>query len=122
MLIIVNPTAEGIDPYAGFTLLAVLCMAARDLVTRSISAQVPSTLVAIAGALGLACFSGGLAWAQNDEWAVMGLREWACLAGATLTGSCGFFSSVLLMRIGSVSFVSARTPEHLALLAVSRPV
>ena len=106
VLVIVHPTADGIDLYAGFILLAVLCMATRDLLTRTFSSAVSSTLITLTGAVGLASFSAAASWLQDEEWQPMHWREWGCLVGATLTGSAGFFSSVLLMRLGSVAFVS----------------
>ena len=117
VLVIIHPTAEGIDLYAGFTLLAVICMAVRDLLTRTFSAAFPSTLITLAGAVGLAGFSAVASLLQEEEWHPLGWREWSCLLGATLTGSAGFFSSVALMRLGSVAFVS-----HVPFSAFAAPI
>lgn len=106
VLVIIRPTADGIDLYSGCTLLAVLCMAARDLTTRKLHSNVPSSLIALAGAMGLASFSAAASMLQDEAWRPIHWREWSCLLGATVTGSAGFFSSVLLMRIGSIAFVS----------------
>ena len=45
VVLIVRPSAKGLDPWSLCLLLAVLCMAMRDLGTRSLGKRVPSALV-----------------------------------------------------------------------------
>ena len=108
VLVIVHPTAEGIDLWSLSALLAVVCMATRDLITRSLGSRVPSSVAALAGSIGLTMFSAGGSWLQSETWHPLGWPEWSCLVGAALTASIALLSSVSLMRLGSIAFVRAR--------------
>jgi drug/metabolite transporter (DMT)-like permease len=105
VLVIVHPTAEGIDPWSLCALAAVLTMATRDLGTRSLKDSVPSSLVALAASLGLTLFSYIGSWMQSDQWTPLGWTEVSCLVSAALTAAIALLASVSLMRQGSVSFV-----------------
>lgn len=101
VIIIVQPEADGISPWAACTLLAVACMAVRDVSTRSLNSRVPSSVVSLAASLGLLGFSSSVALFQSEGWSPISHQALGCVAGATLTACAGFFSSVELMRAPS---------------------
>lgn len=105
VLIIVRPSPQGLDLWSLCALAAVLCMAVRDLGTRSLSGVVPSIVVTQASAFGLMAFGLGSSWVQRDGWRVPSWSAWGCLGGAAFSVSVAFFSSASVMRSGSVAFV-----------------
>ncbi|WP_450103979.1 DMT family transporter [Roseobacter sinensis] len=58
MLLIVKPGAEGFTLWSVYALIAVVCVTARDLITRRISSQAPSLLVTFCASLGVLLAAG----------------------------------------------------------------
>lgn len=105
VLIIVRPGAEGFNAYAGSALLAVLFIVLRDLATRQLSASVPSLQVALISAAAIT--SVGALMVPTQDWApvtVSGMTYLACAASLLIFG---YLFSVMTMRVGEISFVSA---------------
>ncbi|MDP5219354.1 DMT family transporter [Ruegeria sp. 2205SS24-7] len=104
MLLIVRPGAEGFTSHSYFALLAVALITVRDLVTRRMSAQVPSLMVSFATAVTVTLAAG---FASLSEPRVPVTLP---LAGLILAASgfilLGYLCSVLVMRVGEVSFVA----------------
>ena len=104
VLLIVRPGPEGFSIYALYGLAAVACVTLRDLATRRLSADVPSmrvtfiTSVSIMAVFGLA----GL----GTPWVPMGARELGLTAGAALFIIGGYLFSIMVMRVGEISFVT----------------
>ena len=104
MLLIVRPGPDGFDLYSIYAMAAVACVTVRDLSTRRMSAAVPSLTVTLAASLGVLLFSAvaGL-W---ETWVPVTTRDAALIGGASVFIIGGYFFSVLVMRVGQVSFVA----------------
>lgn len=104
MLLIVRPGTEGFDIYSVYSLLAVVCVTARDLSTRRMSANVPSMLVTLSASVSILAFAtiGSL----GTRWVPLGANEAALIGGASLFVMGGYLLSVMVMRVGDISFVA----------------
>lgn len=104
VLLIVRPGPEGFDVYVFYALAAVGLVTVRDLATRRLSKAVPSMFVTLitSGVImvvfGLASLSGG--------WAVMDLRAGVLTAGAGVMIIGGYLFSIMVMRVGEISFIA----------------
>ena len=104
VMLIVRPGAEGFNIYALVALAAVVAVTLRDIVTRLLSPEVPSVLVACVTSVGVTVF-GGLAaiptgWVPPSPGAVL------LLAATSLTLIAAYLLSVMTIRAGEVSFVA----------------
>jgi S-adenosylmethionine uptake transporter len=103
VLLIVRPGGEGFTIYSVYVLAAVLAVTLRDLVTRRLSAAVPSMSVALVAAIGRrTCFGPRL------DLRGMGSRFQAlrrCNSGGRgLFVMLGYLFSVMVMRVGDIGF------------------
>lgn len=104
MFLIVRPGAEGFSGWSFYALGAVACVTLRDLVTRRLSAEVPSMTVTLAAAVSITLFSG-LA-SLTGSWAPVTADLWKLLAGSAVFILGGYFFSVQVMRQGEIAFVA----------------
>lgn len=104
VLLVVQPTASGFSIWALVCLLATLLHTARDLVTRSIPAQLPSVLVTLATALAVTLLSG--VWASWNGWQAISLQQFGLLAAASVFLSGGYYLVIVGMRGGDVAVVA----------------
>ncbi len=104
VMLIVRPDADGFDRFAIMALIAVAFVTLRDLVTRRMSAGVPSMTVALATAGGVTLFAliGGV----TEDWARPSPANWAALSGAVVFIIAAYLLSVMAMRVGELGFVS----------------
>lgn len=104
VLLIVKPSPSGFNVYAGLALASAVLIACRDLVTRSIAAHVPTTVVTLSNTIFVALLGFGLA--LREEWAVPSAADFARLAGAALFVTLGNFGVIHAFRLGDMSVVS----------------
>ncbi|WP_299848162.1 DMT family transporter [uncultured Roseovarius sp.] len=104
VLLIVRPGAEGFNSYSLYGLAAVAFVTLRDLTTRKLSAQTPSMLVTWVTSIAIMVVFG-LA-SLNRDWVAMDLRAGALTLGASLMIIGGYLFSVMVMRVGEISFVA----------------
>ncbi len=104
MLLIVRPGTEGYNIYSLAALCAVACVTVRDLVTRRMSAAVPSLYVTLVTAAAVLVFAA--IWSLFQDWVPVTPRNGALLAGASLFIIGGYTFSVMVMRVGEVGFVA----------------
>ncbi|MCR8551079.1 DMT family transporter [Salipiger sp. P9] len=104
MLLIVRPGTEGFSLYSVYALIAVFCVTLRDLVTRRMSAGVPSLTVTLISSVAVVLF--GLVWSLNTPWMPMTPRVSLLVAATVLFIMSGYSLSVLVMRVGAVSFTA----------------
>ncbi|MEY8880058.1 DMT family transporter [Donghicola sp. XS_ASV15] len=104
VLLIVRPGTEGFNQYSVYALLAVLCVTLRDLSTRLVSQAVPSLTVTVTSAAGVMVFFGALQLPAT--WEPMALTEIGLLLAATTSIVGGYAFSVMVMRIGDISFIA----------------
>ncbi len=104
VLLIVRPGPEGFDANVIYALAAVGFVTLRDLATRRLSREVPSLFVtlvtsaSIMAIFGLASLTGG--------WAEMDMRAGALTAGAAVMIIGGYLFSIMVMRVGEISYVA----------------
>lgn len=103
VLLVVQPRADGFNYYALVCLLAALCHASRDLMTRRINADVPSIIVTLTTALAVTALSGGLTLAQ--AWQPFNGFEFGVLLLASAFLASGYYLTVCSMRFGELSVV-----------------
>ncbi|WP_422048940.1 DMT family transporter [Shimia sp.] len=104
MLLIVRPGPDGFDQYALYALVAVGFVTLRDLATRKMSSDVPSLTVTLVASLGVMLFAGVAS--LGSDWVAMDLRQWILLTGAAVFILGGYLFSVLVMRVGEISFIA----------------
>lgn len=102
--LIIRPDAEAFSIWSIYALLAVVCVTARDLFSRRMSAAVPSIKVSFFTACGLLAFSG--TGAAFVDWQPMGEAQWLYLGGSIVTVMVAYLFSVMAMRVGEIGFVS----------------
>lgn len=103
VLLIIRPGTSAFNVFAIAILLNVLCVAARDLITRSIGTHVPTDLIALStlAAVGLS----GIARLPIESWRMMTISEFLLLQVSGLFICGGYYCAVIAMRVGEVSVV-----------------
>lgn len=104
VILIVRPGASDFNTYAIYALIAVGCVTCRDLATRKLSADTPSMFVTLLTSLATMTIFGLLSLGQ--DWAPMGLRETGFTMAASLFIIGGYLFSIMVMRVGEISFVA----------------
>lgn len=104
MLLIVRPGPEGFNLYAIYGMIAVVFVTARDLSTRRMSTETPSMMVTLSASIGVMLFFG--AGALFEPWAPIAMREIALIFGASVFIIGGYLFSVMVMRVGEISFIA----------------
>jgi S-adenosylmethionine uptake transporter len=85
-------------------MIAVVFVTARDLATRKMSAQTPSMMVTLSASVGVMLFFG--AGALTEPWVDIAVRDMALIVGASVFIIGGYLFSVMVMRVGEVSFIA----------------
>lgn len=102
VLLIVRPGTDGFNPFALFGLAAVCAVTLRDLTTHRLSRDVPSMLVTfmtsitVMGVFGLVSLTA--------PWAPVEARDMGLIAAAAGFVIAGSLFSVMVMRVGEISF------------------
>jgi drug/metabolite transporter (DMT)-like permease len=104
VLLLVQPSAEGMNLYGLLCLFATLMHSIRDLVTRRIGQAVPSLVITLATALTITVVSG--VFCLGAEWHPLDVRSIALLAAASLFLTGGYFFVIRSTRIGELSVVA----------------
>lgn len=104
VLMIVQPGTAGFNAYSLLVLMAVALFTARDILTRRLSDAVPSLAVAVITAAAVTGFGGLMMIPQ--EWAAVTPRGGMLVAQAAGFIIAGYLLSVMVMRVGEVSFVA----------------
>lgn len=104
MLLIVRPGPEGFNTFALYALVAVACVTLRDLITRRMSPGVSSMTITFCSSAGvLVVFAIG---SLGVEWVPVSPRYWMLLVASSVFVIGGYLFSILVMRVGDVSFVA----------------
>lgn len=104
VMLIIRPGADGFNLWSLYALAAVICVTARDLVTRKLSRDVSGMAVTLGTTVSV-MVAAGLA-SLTQEWVAVTLPVAACVSGSAVVISAGYFLSIQVMRIGDVSFVA----------------
>ena len=104
VLLIVRPGTEGFDRYAVYALISVAFVALRDLVTRRMSASVPSVRVAFWSALGVTIM--GAAGSLAETWVMPTPAQIGALVLAATAILAGYLLVILAVRRGDLAVVT----------------
>jgi len=104
VMLIVRPGTEGFNIYSVYGLAAVAFVTLRDLATRKLSRDVPSMLVTLITSCAIMTFFG-LA-SLTDDWVPMDGRATALITGASVMVIGGYLCSIMVMRVGEISFIA----------------
>ena len=104
VLLVIQPRAEGFNAYAWLCLLGTALHALRDLVTRRISAQVPSLLITLATAVVVTMMAAVLCLFQG--WQQPTAAQGGLLAAASVFLAAGYHLIIKATRLGDLSVVA----------------
>ncbi len=104
VLLIIRPDADGFSIYALYGLGAVACITLRDLITRKISDQADSMLISFSTSFVVTLIYGGIGIGR--AWVALDLSQLLLILGAALFIFGGYLFSVMVMRVGEVSFTA----------------
>lgn len=104
VLIIIRPGAATFNPYAALALLSVAFIAARDLITRTLGAEVPTLAIAFSATAAVALSSLGLL--PFETWRLPSSGSVLALVGASVALLGAQFWIILAMRTGDIAVVA----------------
>ncbi|AGI69803.1 hypothetical protein OAN307_c44370 [Octadecabacter antarcticus 307] len=104
--IIIRPGMDGFSVYSLYGVAAVIGVTFRDLASRKLSKTIPSSRVALSAALGVTVMAGIGSLVMREQWAILSLREWLLIGGASLCLMVGYTAAVGSMRLGEIGFVA----------------
>jgi drug/metabolite transporter (DMT)-like permease len=104
VLLIVKPSPAGLDIYALLAFATAALIAGRDLVTRSISARVPSLVITLSTTFAVTIV--GFVVAIGEDWQPIGPHEAGLLFAAAVLVTLGNLTVVMAFRDTDVSVVS----------------
>ena len=104
VLLIIRPGVDGFGEGTLYALAAVLAITARDLVTRRMSAEVPSMVVTLMASLTV--LSCAIVASTQVTWEPVSAYSLTAVFGAALFIFVGYLCSVMTMRVGDVAFIS----------------
>ena len=106
VLLIIRPGYSGFDSAIFFVLIAVLGVAARDLITRLIADNVPSTTVSFQGFASVFFAGIALLLIRSEALVPVTPLEGTYLAGTVIFGVAGYYAIVAAMRVGDASAIT----------------
>ena len=106
VLIIIRPGLNSFDPNVGYVLIAVLFVTVRDLITRKLPMNVPSTIVSFQAFASLIIAGGILIFLSDQK--IVGLDENQIyfVLGGIIFGVIGYYCIVASTRIGEAGVVT----------------
>ena len=104
VLLIVRPGTEGFTLYSLYALIAVGFVTMRDLCTRKLSAETPSMLVTFLTSGAVMVFFG--IGSAMDDWVPVDARAALFILCASVMIIGGYLFSIMVMRVGEISFVT----------------
>jgi len=103
VVLIIQPSAAGFNAWSVVCLVGTVLMAARDLLTRRIAADVPASVITLATAIAVTLLAGVLSLIQG--WQPFGGFELMLLAFAACFLAGGYYCIVVGMRHGEISVI-----------------
>ena len=104
VMIIIRPGMEGFSIYSLWALGAVGCITLREMVTRRLSADVPSLPVALATAIAIGLL--GAVMIPAVTWQPVSAASWVLLSATSVAIIGGYLFSVMTIRTGDIGFVA----------------
>lgn len=103
VLIVIRPGPEGFNVWALSALLTVGLVVTRDLITRSVSAGIPSILITLASSIAVLVSAG--VYSAAEEWAPLTLSNVSVLVASAGFLTIGIHLLIVAVRIGELSVV-----------------
>ena len=104
VMIIIRPGMAGFSIWSIWALGAVGCITLREIVTRRLSADVPSLPVALATAIAIGLL--GAVMMPVVSWQPVSEISWGLLVAASVAIIGGYLFSVMTIRSGDIGFVA----------------
>jgi len=104
VMIIIRPGTDSFTVWSVLGLASVVCVVARDLATRQLSASVPSTAVSIWAAVTVTAM--GLVGAFAEGWQPVDAAQALLILGAAAFLIVGYLFSVMVMRVGDIGVIA----------------
>jgi len=104
VIIIVRPGLDGFSLYSLYALAAVACVTLRDIATRQLSSDVPTSLVALITGVAITIY--GAVMLPTVSWVSLDGKQWLIVALAATAIVFGYVFSVMAMRTGETSFIA----------------
>ncbi len=104
VMLIVQPGTDGFSGYALFAIVAMISVTVRDIIVRKMSPTISTTTVTL-GAIVCVWIVTGLA-SLGGAWEPVSFETWVQLFGSGFCLVIGYVTSVTVMRVGEMSFVS----------------
>ena len=105
VMIIIRPGASAFDPNVVLVLLAVVGVAARDLITRGLPADTPATIVSFQAYLALIAAGIVMMVFRGDSFSSLDSWQGLMMIGAIICGVVGYYGIVTAMRTGETSVI-----------------
>ncbi|MCD9146692.1 DMT family transporter [Pseudophaeobacter flagellatus] len=106
VLLIVRPGLAGFDPSVFLVLLAVLAIAARDLLTRLVDVSISSAVVSFQAFASLIVAGGLLLLSTGGEPVSVDGSQALMMLGGIIFGVGGYYAIVIATRIGDASAIT----------------
>ena len=104
VILIINPAQDGFNKYAGYALISVLSITTRDLLSRKLSVDVPTLIPTVSASLGVLLFS--ILLITKTAFQPLDLQNSFFILAAAFFIIFGYYTAVLVMRSGEISFIS----------------
>jgi drug/metabolite transporter (DMT)-like permease len=106
VLLIIRPGLDGFEPAALLVVIAVLGVATRDLLTRTMDSAVASSVVSFQAYAALILAGGLLLAFTPGELRALNSVEWWMVLGGCVFGVLGYYGIVVAMRVADASAVT----------------
>ncbi|MDB4085378.1 DMT family transporter [Amylibacter sp.] len=106
VLIIIRPGLNSFDPNVGYILIAVLFVTVRDLITRKLPMNVPSTIVSFQAFASLIIAGGILIFLSDQKIVSLDENQIYFVLGGIIFGVIGYYCIVASTRIGEAGVVT----------------
>ncbi|MGL4729016.1 MAG: DMT family transporter [Bosea sp. (in: a-proteobacteria)] len=118
VLLVVKPSSEGFNVYSVLALISAALVAVRDLVTRNISDDVPSGVVAFATTLAVMICGAMIGIGESVVGkSVVGLQPWGALSSQTILYLLG---AAVMVALGNTCIIIAYRDGDVALVSALR--
>ena len=104
VILIINPAQDGFNKYAGYALISVLSITTRDLLSRKLSVDVPTLIPTVSASLGVLLFS--ILLITKTAFQPLDIQNSFFILAAAFFIIFGYYTAVLVMRSGEISFIS----------------
>ena len=104
VILIINPAKDGFNMYAGYALISVFLITTRDLLSRKLSVDVSTLIPTVSASFGVLLFSIFLT--INTAFQPLNLENSFFIGSAAFFIIFGYYTAVLVMRVGEISFIS----------------